>query len=220
MKKVISMFMAFAFCLSFSISATATYQPNDNYIVEVADLVASLDIEEEIEHALSGVIDNDVSQNVLDNISIVSDDKDSEVLYTVTCLGEVSSGDNIGGNVYTLTAVSTKNTSKNKTEDNVYCWITLTWIDNLGVNNELVSVSGGWTANGRTLSNRQVLYGVVGADGSFLNGKSEIKNPTTNSYYYTPSKSLVGLSLRAYSWVDSAGYDHSILCEVLPTIFD
>lgn len=100
------------------------------------------------------------------------------------------------------------------------CWISLTWTDNWGPSNEIVSVSGGWNANGRTLSNQQVWYGIVQYNGAFVDNMYETQFPSDDTFYYTPSTSLVGFSLRAYSWVFSEGYSGGILCGVWPTIFD
>lgn len=212
--------MILALCFSFSTTITYAYQEKASNSInqEVLALVSSLDIIEELQDARDGIIDANICKEVIDSISITSND-DSDVLYTIKHLGIITKDNGVKGEVYALTA-STKTTTNEITKDYVECWISMTWIDNFGPANEIVSVSGGWRSNGRILSNRQVFYGIVSLDGHFVDGKYEDRFPNTNSFYYTPSTSLVGLSLCAYSWVNSAGYPYSILCEVQPTIFD
>jgi len=179
----------------------------------------SLDISTEINKAFDGVIDSRVSKNVLDSVSVLCTDDEVDVSYTVSYLGDITEYGSTTGSIYTLTA-ATKTTSTYVTEDNVDCWISLTWIDNLGTNNEIVKVTGGWNANGRTLSDRQVYYGITRLNGGFISGLSESKFPTSNTFSYKPSKTLSGLYLTAYSWVSSSGYPYLINCTVKPTIFD
>lgn len=215
MKKIVSIITSLALCLGFNTNIVYAYQDEASRInVEALALVSDINIAEELQNAREGIIDPSVRQEVLDRISFTGNEED-DVLYTVRHLGSIATGE-----VYTLTASSKKTTDGSIKEDNVDCWISMTWIDNWGPSNEIVSVSGGWSANGRTLSNRQVLYGVARIDGSFGDGMYEVKYPSKDSFYYTPSTPLVGLSLRAYSWVDSAGYPKSILCEVWPSVLD
>lgn len=194
----------------------------------ISMFTGDINFSEDLEDALSGVIDSRVSEDVLQNIEITSNDEE-EVIYTVKYLGTICKNDktvqskiysnNLEGDVYSLTA-ATKVKKGETTEDNVYCWIHMTWIDNLGTNNEIVSVSGGWTPNGKTLSGRQVWYGVQTVDGSFAEDLYESRFPVTNTYSYKPSKTLSGFSLRAYSWVDVEGYSGSINCAVRSSVFD
>lgn len=222
MKRIILMFIVAAVCFSSAVNASAVQSSNELACkdAEVRALVEQVSISEEIEHALAGVMDENVPEEVLERIDVGCSNADANVAYTVKCLGSVGRNANSEGTVYTLTAASTKNTTGTASEDNVDCWITMTWIDNFGTLNQIVSVSGGWTPNGRTLSDRQVFFGVVDIHGSFFDGQKVEKYPGTNSYSYSAPSNLVGLSLRAYSWVRSAGYDLSIYCGVRPTIFD
>ena len=135
---------------------------------EALSLVSDINIVEELQNARKGIIDSNVCQKVLDRISFTCNEED-DVSYTVRHLGSITAGE-----VYTLTASSKKTSDASTNEDNVYCWISMTWIDNFGPENEIVSVSGGWSANGRTLSNREVWYGVARIDGSFGDGMYEI----------------------------------------------
>ena len=220
MKKFILIFTATCLSLTINASAARGFNEMTSEDVKVRALMEQVDISKEIEHALTGVIDESVTDEVLGRIDVGCSDVDSNVVYTVKYLGSVGRDANSEGAVYTLTAASTKNTTGTASEDNVDCWITMTWIDNFGTSNQIVSVSGGWTPNGRTLSDRQVFFGVVNIKGGFLDGKMVDQYPGANSYNYSAPSNLVGLSLRAYSWVRSGGYDLSIYCGVWPTIFD
>lgn len=214
-EKIISIIISLVLCLSFNTNIAYAYQNEASCIdAEALSLVSDINIVEELQNARKGIIDSNVCQKVLDRISFTCNEED-DVSYTVRHLGSITAGE-----VYTLTASSKKTSDASTNEDTVYCWISMTWIDNFGPENEIVSVSGGWSANGRTLSNREVWYGVARIDGSFGDGMYEVKTPAKDSFYYTPSKPLVGLSLRAYSWVNSAGYPKNILCEVRSSAFD
>lgn len=191
-------------------------------------MATNLDISREIENAQLGIVDENVSVEILNRIEVGCTDEDLDVVYTVKflrnvneieCLSDAYAADEAMGQVYAVTA-TTKKTTGTATEDNVDCWITMTWIDNTGPKNQIVSVSGGWTPNGRTLWDRQVLYGVVDLKGAFLDGLGAYEYPIDDSYSYTAPSNMIGLSLRAYSWVRSSGYDFSIYCNVRPTIFD
>ena len=216
MKKIIAIITSLVFCLGFNTNIAYAYQQDEasSINLEALALVSDISIAEELQNAREGIIDSSVCQEVLDGISFTGNEED-DILYTVRHLGSTAAGE-----VYTLTASSTKTTDASTKEDYVDCWISMTWIDNFGPSNEIVSVSGGWSANGRTLSDRQVWYGVVRIDGSFVDGMYQLKSPSKDSFYYTPSKPLVGLALRAYSGVYSGGYPRCIICDVRPTIFD
>lgn len=189
--------------------------------LEAIKIMSTLDIEEEIKDAKENKISDNVDEEILEEVMVDSDKEDVDISYTVDCLGEVNNFDGSVGKIYSLTATGTKKTSKGTVKvDNVDCWINLTWMDNLGTSNKILYVAGGWTPNGRTLSNRQVLYGVTALDGSFIGNQYEIQRPTQNSYHFFPTKTLSGLYLTAYSWVDSAGYPYSIYCGVGTSVFD
>ncbi len=214
MKKIISAVAIIVLCFSFSTNTYAKQEEVSNSIdQEALALASAIDITEELQNAHEGIIDSNISQEVLERISVTSNDN-IDISYTVRHLGSVARGE-----VYTLTA-SSKTVNGSVTEDYVDCWISMTWIDNFGPSNELVAVSGGWNANGRTLSNRQVWYGVAQMDGALVDGLHECQFPSGDTYDYTPTTELVGFSLKAYSWVNSAGYPHNIYCGVKSSITD
>ena len=208
-KKFLSAILVVCFILSIPCPANAAA-----YFSEEAVLAANYDFTSSFENAKEGIIDSNVSDEILKSITVTGGDN---ISYTVEHLGSVAgnsrSGD--GGNMYALTATQ-KIESDDNTEDNVYAWLTLIWIDHLGTENEIVSVSGGWDPNGRTLSNRLVMYGYSNALDSYY--KSQ--RPTTNSFEYT-NIGMFGLTLTAHSSVNSGGYtENPIEVWITPTIFD
>ncbi len=177
-------------------------------------LLSNYDLEQSIQNAEKGIIDSNVSDEVLKNITVSGGEN---VTYTVECLGKVSSNSRSGeaGTMYALTATEKIEPGTNE-EDNVFAWLTLIWIDHLGTNNEIHEISGGWEANGRTLSNREVIYSAY----SLTTGESCRKRPTSDAFHYTDI-GLFGLTLTASSSVESGGYTKNpITVSVTPTIFD
>lgn len=200
-------------------------QIKDDSFVEALSLADSLDYSEEINKAFNGVIDQQVSEEVLGRVSALSTnpDPDKEVFCTVTYLGSIPETTSRGlsnRNVYSVTAVE-KTTSNTSEEDGMFAWISMTWIDNFGLDNEIVRVQGGWGTGAYSVLSRQVWFGVksVLPDSTFDGDLYEVRYPTTDSFNYVPSKKLVGGILRAYSFCDLDG--HTSLCvDVTPTIFD
>lgn len=78
---------------------------------------------------------------------------------------------------------------------------TLVWIDNLGTNNELVSVSGNWVVGAQdTITDRSVSYGVANAQ----HQNSLTKYPTKNSFSNKGTSKMVGfvIFLEAYAKIN------------------
>lgn len=170
-------------CQSFSEFATAALAIDDNemksFAVEETDdwetELLPVDLASELQDAELGVIGENVSDDILQRVKITSDNN-SDVAYTIKNLGNVSRS-NGGGTIYSITATSKeKSDSDSKNEDNVHCYMTVTWVDNLGTKNELRAVSGGWDTE-RTLTDKKVVYGV--------DGKDTTKTPSGISFSYT-----------------------------------
>lgn len=185
-------------------------------------LTESINLSEEISKACNGVTDPLVSEDVLAQISTGSFDENVDVHYTVKFLGNISGNElsrgTTTGNVYSVTA-TTKTTMDTYEEGELFAWISMTWIDNLGIDNQIVRVQGGWATGGYEVLDRQVWYGVKGVSTTFEGDLYETQFPETNSFNYEPSKNLVGLTLKAYSFCDLHGR-YSLYVNVTPTIFD
>lgn len=230
--------IACSLCIMMSLNVTGYAMPvlpdrlnsvENAITTEIYSRIAEINMDEEISKAQAGYIGDDIDHSVLDRIDVAASD-DLNVSYTVRKLGTLtemaSSLDTAAfsledeGNVYMVTASGEqKSTTGSNYEDYVNCVITLVWIDNTGTDNKIVKCSGSWASNGRTLSNRNVKYGVYSL-GSFVSGRYESRSPSTDSFEYFPSRTLSGLTLRAESTVKSGGYPSTISCSVMPTIFD
>jgi len=216
LKKILSLTIAVCMFLSLSITAYAAEPSQKQYksFADVKKVVSAIDLHKEIRDAHNNLI----SENVRNNISISSNNDNANINYTIKNIGSLINSDGNESNVYSLTA--TKTTSATTEYEGIECWISMVWIDNFGPSNQLVSVSGGWSPDNDIYSNRQVWYGIVTIDGSWIEDQYSVEHPTVNQYYYNAPDDFVGVSLRAYSWVDADGLSDSILCQVWPTIFD
>lgn len=208
-KKILSIVLAL--CMLFMIPFSANAAEIHTTETEFA---SGYDLNQSLERARDGYIDSNVSEALLNQITVSGDDS---VSYTVEYLGTVSKATRGAGesNMYALTATQ-KIEANNNTEDNVYAWLTLIWIDHWGTQNEIVEVSGGWNANGRTLSNRSVMYGYSNTFDSYY----KFERPYTDRFTYT-NIGMCGLTLTAQSSVNSGGYtENPIEVWITPTIFD
>lgn len=204
-------------CQSFSEFAAAALTVNDNEMVssvveETDDLETELplvDLTSELRDAELGVIGENVSDDILRRVKITSNNN-SDVSYTIKNLGDVSRSSG-GGTVYSITASSKeKSDSDSKNEDNVHCFMTVTWIDNFGTNNELRAVTGGWDTE-RTLTGKKVVYGVDGFNITAF--------PTGETFSY-PDIGLEGRVISATMSANSGGYTNNpIELTITPSVF-
>lgn len=210
MKKLVSILLslALAVCLAIPCAATTIEKTTNELVVSsIEELLSDYDHSKSLENAINGYIDERVSNDVLNRISVSGADS-----YSVEYIGSVSGNSRSGsseGNVYSITATQ-KSVSNNNFEDNIDAAITMVWIDNLGTNNKLYRIYGNWNPNGRTLSNRLVTYGWSNISESYYEGM----RPTGNSYNFYP-QGIEGLQLSAIASVDSSGYGlNPIMVEV------
>lgn len=224
-KKKLCIIIAFSTLFS-SISVFASEKKSFDVQAQEEILISSVNITEEINNALNGVIDEAVPDYVLEQIdvgvqvvpknllnrSLANTTDDFDVYYTVKNVGDIYD-DNTVGTMYSATVYATqKNSNGSSTEGGINSYLTLTWIDNLGTSNQLISVYGGFTPNGKTLSNRQVLWWVDD------NLSLEARYPSGNSYSYSTSKK--GYTFFANSWVNIANYPNAVGAYVKTSIFD
>lgn len=183
---------------------------NGSAICTVEEAIQKIDFDQEVRDAKIGVIGKNVNNNILNSIDVESAE-DQEVSYSVKNLGQVLENGKVSGTLYSLTALSSiKNTSGTHDEDNVHCYMSVVWIDNLGPNNELQAVNGGWVTE-RSLYDRNVYYGV---DDTMIT-----KTPSGNSFSYN-NIGVEGLQIHAVSTVKSQGYNPVIMLTVTPGIGD
>lgn len=211
MKRTLVFVLSFVLIFSMSIPAFAAENTNNN---SVGEIVSHYTIEERLSDAYYGVIDAEVDEELLETISICIDsgregehsllgfaESTDPYTYSVRELGEAYENGESIGTVYALTA-SGKTISDSTTQNGVYAWISLVWIDHFGVDNELVSISGGWTPNGHTIANRYVKYTVA----NFMNssGHSIGARPTSNTYSYDIGATGYSFSAEAEATIDGS----------------
>lgn len=139
---------------------------------------------------------NDVILQLVENedvLAVVTDEAGNVVeCLDVEVTSEIVSTSRAVGSTYAVTYSASYKTDSNASSlSGVVATATVTWNDILGMKNELVSVSGGWTANGETLSNRKVSYG---SKSFFGETYTLTKNPVSNNFYYSPSN-ITGYTL-------------------------
>ena len=211
MKKFFALILSVILMISTILSVAAA---ENSYDDSVEAILSQYTIEERLSDAFRGVVDAEVDEELLESISIHVDSNSAEtgsliklVEETDTCTYSVrtfvnayENGESIG-TIYALTA-SGKTISDSTTQNGVYAWISLVWIDHFGMNNELVSISGGWTPNGHTISNRYVKYTV--SDFTGLSGHSISARPTSNTYSYKIGTTGYSFSAEAQATIDGS----------------
>lgn len=194
MKKITSFILIFVILCNLVLMASAsTANTADSSATAINAIIAEHNVQQDIANALNGITSTNVSQDVLDRIDVGCENEDVEVFYTVSNLGSVATTSNTrsatdtGRNLYSVTT-AVKGTRGETTEDYVYCWMVMYWIDNWGTSNEIVSVEGGWNGNGRTLSGRQVWFGISDIKGYFFDGQYESHLLDSDTFNITPTK--------------------------------
>lgn len=154
-KKVLSSVLA-ACCLvgCLSIPVAAAEAPK----------AVDINLEAEIYNAINGISDVPITDAMLDGAVAAITDDDGNVLQAIDVdmtVKEIpaSRSSSVTTYVATYVARANKTDSGTTTKDDVVATATVTWNDILGTTNELISVSGGWTVSGTTLSSRKVAYG-------------------------------------------------------------
>lgn len=97
----------------------------------------------------------------------------------------------------TYTAVETKTDDGTSVKDGVTAVGTITWNDFFGYDNQLVSVSGHWTLDSRTISNLVARYGAMDILGNVTNGPfypEEMNNP-----FSSDENNLTGYTFYLYT---------------------
>lgn len=198
-KGVISVTMLFV--LSFStVKAEAPLSQKDvsglQLVSEdkIGELTNAIDYQREYTRARAGVSDIPVTKEVLDaceaSITDSNGNKENLTVYaTVKKLGQVQRSNSLS-NIYTLSVFAdTKTDSGTEQKYDTIAHGSVTWIDNFGLRNEMVSVEGGWIpGNNNQLLNRVVYYG-ANTDNP---GSTATKTPSENTYSYEGTSSMQG----------------------------
>lgn len=170
--------------------------------VAAAEVPKAVDInlETEIYNAINGISDIPITDAMLDGTFAAITDDDGNVLQVIdvdVTVKEIPATRSSGVTTYVATYVASaaKTDSGTTTMDDVVATATVTWNDILGITNELISVNGGWTVSGTTLSSRKVAYGSKSLSGETY---TETKTPASNSFYYSPDD-ITGYTLYVQS---------------------
>lgn len=169
MKKYMSFVLAFALIMCLAVPAMAA---EDSVLTAAENMAYAYTIEERLLDAQTGFVDAGIDKDIIESINVglspdnngqtrsMKDSDENVVSYGIRNLGNVYEDGEIVGTVYGLTATE-KTISNAGSQSGVDAWLSLVWIDKLGTENTLVSVSGGWSANGHALTNRYVSYTVA-----------------------------------------------------------
>lgn len=178
--------------------------------------VSTYNLDTEIYNAINGISDVPITDAMLNCAVAVITNDDGDVLQSIDVdmtVKEVPASRSSGVTTYVATYVAraNKSDSDTETEDGVVATATVTWNDILGTTNELISVNGGWTVRGTTLSSRKVAYGSKSLTGETY---TETKTPYSNSFYYSPDD-ITGYTLYVNSSakIDSTGNVISLYVE-------
>lgn len=157
MKKTLHILLAFAMLFSLTTTAFAASSPlamvapasADNAVLNDEYSPALINIDEEIERALNGDTDLEIDADSIASAWLEDEDgnkQDVEFLVTTREL-PTTKAINGGKKFYATTVVAGAKVKPETNSDElngVTGTVTLYWIDNLGVGNELVSVNGSW----------------------------------------------------------------------------
>ena len=244
-KKGISLLMAMCMSLVVMVPTSAiNIAENDIDLAvtnAVREMIEQYPIEERIEEARYGNIDENVgeeireagvfsilpdNENLLVATNNLTEEIESNVDYTVKDLGEVVINGRSIGTLYSATAAEkTKSGSSTMKEAKVEAYLSIVWIDNFGPSNVLVEVSGGWNKSGTNITeNPMVRYSAKDLEDF---GDEATKFPDGYSFTYS-NINFKGLTIEATSyldvWVNStsgSGHDTKLfMFHLSPTIFD
>lgn len=209
---MISAIILFALSLTM-VEAKETFHKEDNPDISlvtedrIGELTNTIDYEQEYLRANAGLSDIPVTKEMLSlcEASITDSDGNEQILdtyATVKRLGQVQRSNGLG-NVYSLTIFSaTKTDSGTAQKSNTTAYGTVTWIDNLGLENKMVNASGGWNSGyNDQLLNRAVEYGAMTNN----NNSSAFRNPSGNQFSYDGNSNMKGLVIFLDSTVNVNG---------------
>lgn len=224
MKKYMSFVLAIALIMGLAVPAMAA---EDSVLTAAENIANEYTIEERLWDAQNGFVDVGVSQEILESINVelgadnngltrsMENNDENVVSYGIRNLGNIYEDGEMVGTVYGLTATE-KTISNSGTQSGVDAWLSLVWIDKLGTENTLVSVSGGWSANGHALTNRYVSYTV--ADYGWDSAYSIGSRPTDDTF--SISVGATGYAFTARSEVAVDGSLSRLVVSVETSIWD
>lgn len=161
----------------------------------VSEMIAQYPLEDRIADVKSKSLDEDVPEEIREAVTFSFSSSDeysstntnsltkqgtSDIDYSVKNLGEVTVNGKSIGNLYSATGTK-KTKSGSDTMLGVEAYLSIVWIDNLGMDNVLVEVSGGWNKMGQTTKDHTLRYSATNFDNV---GDSAFKTGVDNPFEY------------------------------------
>lgn len=211
-RKIMALAVVISLCLSDSVyAANELPESTEDEMLEMTDVwMESMDYDVELERAKEGISDIPITEEMLDSCkaTITNEDgtmEDADVYVTVRELGRIEKSGQDGGTVYCTTAFASSektDSGTSETVDHTYAYGSILWIDNLGVKNRLLRVTGGWSTSDDVITGREVGYGISGktADPLYVT-----QYPSGNTFTYNGNSRMEALWLCLETWVSVNG---------------
>lgn len=198
--------MVFSTATAFANSSDADME-DMSIKLQVAAMIASVDMDLLLSNASEGVIDYtvpiEVRESIVGSVDIVPISSTSkaaieyEMNTTIQKVGEIVVNDDIATLYVAATGVKIDERSNSGTSS-IWAWASVYWIDNFGVDNEFVGAQGTWSPGNTVISGRSVRYGKTDILGIGWSDDTT-KYPTDNVAYY--DSGLIGLTFKCQAKV-------------------
>lgn len=205
-KRIIHVVMAFVMLFAMAVPASA-----NNAIPDKECVPFSINVDEEIERALNGETDLELDADISAAAWLEDKDGTPEDVEVFVTTREFSSARSVDDGIkrYATTVVArakVKSEVNSRELDYVTGTVTLYWIDNPGIENELVSVSGSWniatnpnTGAKATLSEKKVeIIGKFALGGQQVNFVNEVSDDDYDFEFDSPKVDIPGPGYTGY----------------------
>ena len=237
MMKKMALFMALTMCMTMVTPAFALEQHTKSREEQVEEILQSTDMEALYKEAEANMT-QEKNGNPFEDISIscetscdatevtrsLSPETEVDTGYAVKELGALydpETGEQTGP-LYTVAAVAAnqKTSSGDSTEDRVITRLHLTWIDNLGVENELVGTSGSWEYEStKEVEDKTVLFGSYSRAWGFQDCIERRPGINKMEFSYKATKTITGLTFASEASLHAIGYGY-ITLKVVTSVYD
>lgn len=205
MKKIVSLTLICLMLSAMFIPAAATEKADTSRII-VDGVDITIDIEDEIRRAMSGITDIEVNPDFF-SAELIADEDDvctSVKTYTTTreitlttnnnavCMTDTSTESKIYATTCVSVLANEKNDSNSNIKNGVTAYGTIYWRDNFGLHNDLLGISGGWAAEkDPTTGNAPTIYSRDIRVEWYYDAKhrdNKHYTPSSNSFSYSQSQ--------------------------------
>lgn len=224
-KKIVSLALALAMIIGMSLPVHALENTNTAeyekiYLdTQAKKIIESIDMESLKQEVLLEKTDytvpykvrqqTKVSANFKPDNNVLKDNVQTNVKDMVKKIGEVKSINGEVNNLYAsiaMTEVNVKDDSGYASKYGVKAWATVYWIDVKGSDNILEAVGGSWDTNGKTVSNRQIVYGKTDIFGISWSGDTYLESTEEDCIYIDDPEECVGLTLKCKTYITVENY--------------